>query len=167
MKLLIILLISFVFSFSVNAAPVTIYTFDSKENEKIFYKLSDEIRCLVCQNQNIAESNSELAQDLRRQIYDMLQQGKSEDEIVTFMVERYGDYVLFNPPFKPLTWMLWLGPLIIFIFAAGYAGITINSKKRPEVEEEELSTEEASRLNDLKAELQQSANSEKSKGDNK
>ena len=167
MRSLIFLLITFLFSYSLVAAPVTIYTFEDKEKEKIFYKLSDELRCLVCQNQNIAESNSELAQDLRRQIYDMLQQDKSEDEIVNFMVERYGDYVLFNPPFKPLTWMLWLGPLIIFIFAATYALITIKGKAKVEVAEESLSTEETSRLNNLKSELQQSTNKNDTKGDSK
>ena len=167
MRALTFLLISFIFSLSVIAAPVTIYKFDSKEREKIFYKLSDEIRCLVCQNQNIAESNSELAQDLRRQIYDMLRQGKSEDEIVSFMVERYGDYVMFDPPFKPLTWMLWLGPLVVFIFAVGYALSVINSKRKTEAEEEQLSTDEVSRLNNLKAELLQSANKTDSKDNNK
>ena len=163
MRSLTLLIMSFIFIFSVAAAPVTIYKFDSKEKEKIFYKLSDEIRCLVCQNQNIAESNSELAQDLRRQIYDMLIQGKSEDDIVDFMVERYGDYVLFNPPFKPLTWMLWLGPLIVFVFAVGYAMRTVKSKRKIEVVEEELSSEEVSRLSDLKSEMQQTSN----KGDQK
>lgn len=167
MRSLTLLLVTFLFSYSLVAAPVTIYTFESSEKEKIFYKLSDELRCLVCQNQNIAESNSELAQDLRRQIYDMLQQGKSEAEIVDFMVERYGDYVLFNPPFKPLTWMLWLGPLIIFILAAGYALMTIKSKSKVEVADESLSTEEKSRLNNLKAELQQSKENIDTKGDSK
>lgn len=165
MRSLALLIITFLFSYSLVAAPVTIYKFEDKEKEKIFYKLSDELRCLVCQNQNIAESNSELAQDLRRQIYDMLQQGKSEDDIVDFMVERYGDYVLFNPPFKPMTWMLWLGPLIIFIFAAGYALATIKSKAKVEVAEETLSTEETSRLNNLKSELQQSTDKKDTKGD--
>ena len=163
MRFLTLIIMSCIFIFSVTAAPVTIYTFDSKEKEKIFYKLSDELRCLVCQNQNIAESNSELAQDLRRQIYDMLMQGKSEDDIVEFMVERYGDYVLFNPPFKPLTWMLWLGPLIIFVFALGYAMRTVKSKRKTEVVEEQLSSEESSRLSDLKSEMQQKSN----KGDQK
>ena len=167
MRSLTLLLITFLFSYGLVAAPVTIYKFEDKEKEKIFYKMSDELRCLVCQNQNIAESNSELAQDLRRQIYDMLQQGKSEADIVNFMVERYGDYVLFNPPFKPMTWMLWLGPLIIFIFAGAYALITIKGKAKVEVAEESLSTEETSRLNNLKAEFEQTKDKTDTKGDSK
>ncbi|PCI07221.1 MAG: cytochrome C biogenesis protein CcmH [Gammaproteobacteria bacterium] len=97
------------------AAPIETFTFGSAETEKIFHKLSEELRCLVCQNQNIAESNAELAQDLRLEMYTMLSQGKTEQEIVDFMVLRYGDYVLYRPPFKPMTWLLWFGPLIAFI----------------------------------------------------
>ena len=135
------------------AAPVTIYKFDSKESEAIFYKLSDEIRCLVCQNQNIAESNSELAQDLKQKIHSMLQQGKSEDEITEFMVERYGDYVLFDPPFKPLTWLLWLGPLLIFIIAAIVVLRTIGGQREPASENEVYSEDDAARLDGLKSEI--------------
>lgn len=153
MKNMIFILVAFVCCLDVMAAPVTIYEFDSKDDEAVFYKLSDEIRCLVCQNQNIAESNSELAQDLRRQIFDMLKQGKDEDEIIAFMVERYGDYVLFDPPFKPLTWMLWLGPLIIFIFFVIYAIRIVSNQSKPEIVEDEFSTEEESRLDGLKSEL--------------
>ena len=153
MKILIATIIGFMFCVAAVAAPVTIYKFESKEKEKIFYKLSDEIRCLVCQNQNIAESNSELAQDLKMQIYNMLQQDKSEDEITTFMVERDGDYVLFNPPFKPLTWMLWLGPLLIFILGMAYAITMIKSKRRVDKDNDELSVDDISRLNNLKSEL--------------
>lgn len=140
------------FSSSVFAAPVIVYKFDSKEHEEIFYRLSDELRCLVCQNQNIAESNSELALDLRRQVYEMLQEGHSEEAIVDFMVERYGDYVLFNPQFKPLTWLLWLGPLVIFIASLIYA-IRIVASKRKEVVDENLSAEELERLKQLKSEI--------------
>ena len=115
--------------------------------------LSDEIRCLVCQNQNIAESNSELAQDLKQQIHSMLQQGKSEDEITEFMVERYGDYVLFDPPFKPLTWLLWLGPLLIFIIAAIVVLRTIGGQREPASENEVYSEDDAARLDGLKSEI--------------
>jgi len=153
LKYIAVLLMGFVYCANAMAAPVTIYEFKSKENEALFYKLSDEIRCLVCQNQNIAESNSELAQDLRRQIYDMLKQDKTEDEIIGFMVERYGDYVLFNPPFKPLTWMLWLGPLILFILAGIYAIRIVAGQRKSEPGGDELSAEEVSRLSDLKSEL--------------
>ena len=155
MKIPAILLLGLVLWCSATAAPVTIYKFDSKEKEAIFYKLSDEIRCLVCQNQNIAESNTELAQDLKQQIHSMLQQGKSEDEIVDFMVERYGDYVLFNPPFKPLTWLLWLGPLMIFFVALFVVLKAIGGQRKKEVREDEYSSVDSARLDSLKSELKQ------------
>ncbi|MDT8281437.1 MAG: cytochrome c-type biogenesis protein [Gammaproteobacteria bacterium] len=110
----LLLLLAITFSFDASAAPIETFKFDSPETEKVFHKLSEELRCLVCQNQNIAESNADLAKDLRLEIYTMLKQGKTEDEIVDFMVQRYGDYVLYRPPFKPLTWLLWFGPIIVF-----------------------------------------------------
>ena len=78
------------------AAPVDTFEFKSEQQETIFHRLSNELRCLVCQNQSIGDSNADLAKDLRNEIYKMLQQGKSEDEIIDFMVQRYGDFVLYN-----------------------------------------------------------------------
>jgi cytochrome c-type biogenesis protein CcmH len=75
--------------------------------------ISEKLRCLVCQNQTIAESDAPLAQDLRRQVREQLAKGKSEGEILSYMVARYGDFVLYQPPFKPATWLLWLGPLLL------------------------------------------------------
>lgn len=111
----LLLSLALTFSFDASTAPIETFKFDSPETEKVFHKLSEELRCLVCQNQNIAESNAGLAKDLRLEIYTMLQQGKTEDEIVDFLVQRYGDYVLYRPPFKPLTWLLWFGPIIAFV----------------------------------------------------
>ncbi len=82
-------------------------------------KLSEELRCLVCQNQSIAESQAELAQDLRRQVREMLTAGKSDDEVRAFMVERYGDFVLYEPPVKRSTLLLWLGPVVLLLGALG------------------------------------------------
>ncbi len=133
----------------VNAAPIDTFHFDSKKNEQSFYKLSRELRCLVCQNENIANSNAGLAKDLRLQVYTMLRQGKTEKEILAFMVQRYGDYVLFRPPFEPLTWLLWIGPVVLFGFALIYViNIVRNQSKR---EEKSLSAEEMERINRLHA----------------
>jgi cytochrome c-type biogenesis protein CcmH len=82
-------------------------------------KLSEELRCLVCQNQSIAESQAELAQDLRRQVREMLAAGKSDDAVREFMVERYGDFVLYDPPVERKTWLLWAGPLLLAMLALG------------------------------------------------
>jgi cytochrome c-type biogenesis protein CcmH len=85
------------------------------EQQKTYELINSELRCLVCQNQTIADSNAELAGDLRRQVFEMLQQGKSKDEIIQFMTERYGDFVLYNPPLKTKTALLWLGPIAFLI----------------------------------------------------
>jgi cytochrome c-type biogenesis protein CcmH len=92
--------------------------------------LADELRCLVCQNQTIADSNAPLALDLRNQIRTQIGQGRTDDQIRTYMVERYGDFVLYNPPFKATTIVLWLGPLLLL--AAGAAAFwTVASRRVP------------------------------------
>ena len=153
-KLLSILILSMVLSFtmSVVAAPIETFKFDSPDTEKIFHKLSEELRCLVCQNQNIAESNAELAKDLRLEIYTMLQKGQTEDEIVDFMVERYGDYVLYRPPFKPMTWLLWFGPLMIFALGIFFAMRFMKSQSS-DSPLESLSEEEIERVKSLHADM--------------
>lgn len=77
-----------------------------------FERLTFELRCLVCQNQNIADSNADLARDLRDQVREMLLAGKSDEEILTFMTDRYGDFVLYRPSFSPRNWLLWGAPLL-------------------------------------------------------
>lgn len=83
--------------------------------------LEEELRCLVCQNQSIADSQAPLAQDLREELQRLMREGRSDDEIRAWMVERYGDFVLYRPPFKPTTWALWLGPL----FLVGLGGLLV------------------------------------------
>ncbi|MCK5002345.1 MAG: cytochrome c-type biogenesis protein CcmH [Gammaproteobacteria bacterium] len=134
------------------AAPMDTFEFESEAQEKTFRKLSDELRCLVCQNQSIADSNADLAKDLRTEIHGMLLAGKNEEQIKEFMVDRYGDYVLYEPPFNPMTWLLWFGPAMIFLIALFYVRRFIlqqNSVK----DSGELSAEEAERLKDLQLEL--------------
>ncbi len=85
--------------------------------------LTSELRCLVCQNQTIADSNAGLAVDLRNEVREKMKQGMSDREIIDFMVERYGDFVLYRPPFKATTLLLWLGPLALFGAAASAATV--------------------------------------------
>lgn len=96
--------------------------------------LSAELRCLVCQNQTIADSNAELALDLRGQIREQLQAGRSEDQIRQFMTERYGDFVLYKPPFKAETALLWIGPpaLLLGSLVALWALLRARLRARPE-----------------------------------
>lgn len=89
--------------------------------------ISAELRCLVCQNQTIADSNADLAKDLRRQIREMLVAGKTDREILDFMTQRYGDFVLYRPPFNPATALLWAGPALL---AAGGAAALLWSLRR-------------------------------------
>ena len=164
MKILFVIAL-LVFHASVWAAPMEAFEFDTKEQEKLFHKLNEELRCLVCQNQAIAESNSGLAKDLRKEIHDMLQAGKNEEQIKEYMVDRYGDYVLYDPPFKPMTWLLWLGPTGIFLIGLFYARRFIlqqNSSKASG----ELSVEESERLRELQSELNLSDRSSTEENDN-
>lgn len=147
----LILLIVVTFSLSTVAAPIETFKFDSPETEKVFHKLSEELRCLVCQNQNIAESNADLAKDLRLEIYTMLSDGKSEDEIVDFMVQRYGDYVLYRPPFRPMTWLLWFGPAIVFAFGLVFV-VRFMKSQSSKTQPESLSDEDIKRIKNLHAE---------------
>ena len=146
------------------AAPMETFKFESDAQEKTFRKLSDELRCLVCQNQSIADSDAGLAKDLRAEIYGMLQAGKNEEEIKEFMVARYGDYVLYEPPFEPMTWLLWFGPLVIFITGLYYARGFIKQQNQADVPDE-LSTEEIERLKDLQSELNLSDQNKSSEND--
>lgn len=115
---------------STNAwAAIESRTFADAEQQTSYELLTNELRCLVCQNQTIADSNAELAADLRRQVYEMLQQGQSQDDIVRFMTDRYGDFVLYNPPFKAKTGLLWLGPAL-FLLAGLAAGVWVIKRKK-------------------------------------
>lgn len=100
-----------------NATNIEVYDFDTPKQERTYKELTTELRCLVCQNQDIADSNAELAQDMRHKVFRMLKQGKEKQEIVDFMVKRYGDFVLYKPPFEGRTLVLWVGPFVIFVLA--------------------------------------------------
>ncbi|HEB56709.1 MAG TPA: cytochrome c-type biogenesis protein CcmH [Gammaproteobacteria bacterium] len=105
-----ILLLIFVLS---TQAAIVAFKFTDPAKEARFKKFGEELRCLVCQNESLADSNAELALDLRRVLYKMIQNNASDEEIVSFMVDRYGDFVLYKPPVKPTTWLLWFGPFIL------------------------------------------------------
>ena len=108
------------------AAPTA---FDPVAHKRVV-EVSEQLRCLVCQNQSIADSNAELAVDLRNQVIEQVKAGKSNEEIVNYMVDRYGDFVLYNPPFKLSTAILWLGPLGLFVVGLGAFYINLRRRKR-------------------------------------
>lgn len=105
------------------------YDFDSELQEKRFRELAGELRCTVCQNQSLADSDAPLAQDLRDQLFEMLQQGRSDTEIRQYMVDRYGEYVLYRPPVSAHTYLLWGGPLILLAIGL-LAGVMIVRKRK-------------------------------------
>jgi len=111
--------------------------------------LAAELRCLVCQNQTIADSNAPLADDLRNQVREKMRQGASDSQIIDFMVERYGDFVLYRPPVKATTLLLWFGPLLLV--AAGLLVLLRRLRRRP-APEPELSAAERERARKLLAE---------------
>ena len=128
---LFILILTLTLSVSVLAqrAPVQEpLVFDSMLQEDRFNQLTMELRCLVCQNQNLADSDAQLAHDLRAEVHEMLVAGKSDDEIKQFMVERYGDFVLYRPPVQKNTYLLWLAPMVLLLIG----GVVLRSsvKKR-------------------------------------
>lgn len=110
-------------------------------------KLSEVLRCLVCQNQSIAESNAELAQDLRGQVREQLAAGKSEKEVIDYMVARYGDFVLYQPPVKGTTLILWAGPGLLLAAGLGWLGLRLAGRRREAAPE--LSPEEHARARAL------------------
>ncbi|OEH47876.1 Cytochrome c-type biogenesis protein CcmH [Legionella parisiensis] len=91
------------------------YPLDSAQKEAQFNHLLKDLRCLVCQNQDLADSNAELAKDLRNQVYQMVKAGKSDSEISDYLTVRYGDFILFNPPVKAVTLLLWFGPILFLL----------------------------------------------------
>lgn len=98
-------------------ARIELHEFENKQQEELYNKMIAELRCLVCQNQNLADSNAELAVDLREKTYKMVVENKSESDIVDYMVDRYGDFVLYKPPFKFNTLLLWIGPFFLLALA--------------------------------------------------
>lgn len=132
-------------SFGVHA-EIEIYQFATPELELRYQSLTEELRCLVCQNQNIADSHAELAQDLRRKVYEKLSAGESNEQIITYMTDRYGDFVLYRPPFNIKTFILWLAPILtLFIGGIGFWSLT---RKRKNIQSE-LSITEREHLNQL------------------
>jgi len=118
MRLISILILALTLIIGVNqasASPVETFEFHDEVTKIRFQALSKELRCPKCQNQNLADSNSPIAQDLRKELYELLQQGKADSEIVDFMVSRYGEFVLYRPRVSALTYVLWFGPAVLIL----------------------------------------------------
>ncbi|WP_022942007.1 cytochrome c-type biogenesis protein [Psychromonas hadalis] len=138
---LLLLLCTF-FSPAVFSAIDT-FEFDTIEQEQVFHDLTKVLRCPKCQNQSISDSNAELAKDLRNKTYELVKQGKTKDEVVDYMVARFGNFVRYDPPITPATIFLWLGPLLFILF--GFLVLFKQAKNKSKTEDE-LDDNEEKRL---------------------
>ncbi|WP_428771641.1 cytochrome c-type biogenesis protein [Vibrio sp.] len=105
---------------SASFAAIDVYDFKTPEQEQQFHELNATLRCPKCQNNTIADSNAELAKDLRQKVYEMTVEGKSKSEIVDYMIARYGNFVTYKPPFTAATSILWFGPLVVLLIGFGF-----------------------------------------------
>ena len=129
-------IIGCLFMFTNVAAIDTPMEFNDQATELRFKKLTEELRCLVCQNQSLADSHAELAQDLRNEVYKMVIAGDSDKEIIEYLVTRYGDFVLYRPPVKNTTYFLWFGPFLILLIAIIIIARVIRTRANDLVEED-------------------------------
>lgn len=137
-----------VFAGAVHADTTSAYQFSDPVLEKRFKSLTKELRCPKCQNQSIADSDALQAGDLRRQIYQMLHENKADKEIVDFMVYRYGDFVLYRPQINNKTYLLWFGPLMLFLIGAVVV-VTIVRSRSTIKSKEPLNAAQQEQLNSL------------------
>ncbi|CNG33982.1 heme lyase NrfEFG subunit NrfF [Yersinia frederiksenii] len=124
----VLLMLSLLFSPWVVADLVDTYHFSSPQNQQQALALAKELRCPQCQNQNLLESTSPIAQDLRLEVYQLVESGHSSAEILTLMTQRYGDFVLYRPPLRSATWVLWFGPGVLLIGILGGLVLRIRSR---------------------------------------
>lgn len=142
----LLLLVSFVLSGNTLAAIDT-YEFADDQMRQRFYQLNEELRCPKCQNQALGDSDSPIAMDLRHEVYRLLSEGKSDQQIKDYLVARYGEYILYRPELSSHTLMLWLAPLILLLI--GLVVVVVMVKRRKQAVAPALDTEEQERLNTL------------------
>lgn len=130
-------------------ASIDVLNFTSQEQEKEYQQLTQELRCPQCQNNNIADSNATIAVDMRAKVFELLQEGKSKQQVVDYMVQRYGNFVTYDPPLTAATIMLWVLPLLLVLF-----GISLVLRRRPKIQnaiqnqEQNVSVEQMESLTD-------------------
>lgn len=136
------------------SAAIDVYEFESVEQEKAFQNLTATLRCPKCQNNTIADSNAVLAKDMRQKAYDMLSEGKSEQDVIDYMIARYGNFVTYDPPLTLSTMILWAGPLLFVLI--GFTVLVMRSRKVGDVKgKDELEADEEQRLKSLLEEIEQ------------
>ncbi|QUJ69142.1 cytochrome c-type biogenesis protein CcmH [Photobacterium sp. GJ3] len=136
-------------------ASIDVYEFQTPEQETTYQELTATLRCPKCQNNNIADSNAELAKDMRQKVYEMLKQGKSKQDIIDYMIARYGNFVTYNPPVMPSTLILWLGPLCFLLIGAS----VLVYRSRRGVQPDAVDEQDSARLDALLKEIGQEEDS--------
>ena len=134
---------------SAGLAVIETYEFSDPKDESRYQDMIAQLRCLVCQNQNLADSNAELARDLRAKTYEMINAGASDEDIADFMIARYGDFVLYKPPLRLRTTLLWGGPFALLLIALIVFFFTVRRSRVPK-DIEDVDREAAARLLDEK-----------------
>ena len=128
-------------------AGLEVFDFTTGVDETRYKSLISELRCLVCQNQSLADSDADLAHDLRKEVYELMDQGQSDKQIVDFLVQRYGDFVLYNPPVKPATYLIWFGPFALLLIGLFVLLRTLRQHRQDKPAE--FSADEKARLEEL------------------
>jgi len=132
--LLLTLSFSLLITGTVYAVKIEFHSFENKEQEKLYKQLIAELRCVKCQNQNLAESNAELASDMREKAYEMIVKGGSRQDVIKYMTDRYGNFVLYKPPFITKTFMLWIGPGIFLVLSLIFLIRLIKKQQKEPIE---------------------------------
>ncbi len=152
-SLIVLLLLFPINGFAKEAVPVA----EDPEIEKRMLALTMDLRCLVCQNEPISDSRAEFSNDIRREIRAQIKENKTDEEIIQFLVDRYGDFILYNPPIKPTTLFLWFGPAALFLIAIG-ALVFYLKRRRTQIEEVVLSQEQVEQAEALLSEEKKDKN---------
>lgn len=139
-------------SFGIAQAAIDTYEFSNQAERDRYRVLIEELRCPKCQNQNIADSDAPIAMDMREQIFQKLESGESDEQIIEYLVDRYGDFVRYNPPVNSRTLILWYGPAALLLIGFGMVAVIVLRRRRSgraAADEQQLSTDEANRLSDI------------------
>ncbi len=144
------LLIAALLALSAAVAPAaeTVREFDSPAQRERYYALLEQLRCLVCQNESLASSSADLAQDMRDEVYRLVvREERSNEAAIEYLTDRYGDFVLYRPPVGPSTWLLWFGPLLMLLIGATVLAFVIRQRRRTQTGElSQAERERADRL---------------------
>ena len=135
--------------FSITLNAIEVFEFQNEAQQEQFQSLAEELRCPVCQNQSLADSGAGLADDLRQEIFDQIQEGKSNDAIIAFMVERYGDFIIYRPRFNVINLLLWTGPILLLILGFWFLLSQIKNNQGDTQDNEDLDQTDEQRLKEL------------------